>query len=138
MIEVRLNQLVLIQGKEGQLLRLEEAQPNGDRPRRLLTLVIGRHEAEEIGRCLRATATPRPLTHQLAASLVEALGGKLVGAVINDLRDGTFYARLTLESPNGRVQVDCRPSDAIALSLRCASPIHVAEQVMAEAGAEQA
>ncbi|MBC8330114.1 MAG: bifunctional nuclease family protein [Planctomycetes bacterium] len=138
MIEVRLNQLVVIKDNDSQVLRLEEATPLEGKPRRLMTLVIGPTEAAEISRCIQKIEAPRPLTHQLALAIATQLGGTLQRTVIHDLRGGTFYAEMTLDGPAGAVKVDCRPSDAIALSLRAGSPVYVTEQVMAEAGAERA
>jgi bifunctional DNase/RNase len=72
---------------------------------------------------------PRPLTHDLMKNILDLLGGELVDVCINELRDGTFFARLNLEAQ----EIDSRPSDAIALAVRYGAPIYVAEKVMAEA-----
>ncbi|MDW7997606.1 MAG: DUF151 domain-containing protein, partial [Bacteroidota bacterium] len=73
----------------------------------------------------------RPMTHDLLKNVIEALESNLAEVCVHDLRDGTFYAYLLLE--DGEVEVDSRPSDAIALALRCGAPIYVAEEVMKEA-----
>jgi len=138
MIEVRLNQLVVIKDNDSQIVRLEESQARDGQARRVLTLVIGPAEAAEISRCIQAADSPRPLTHQLALSLATQLGGKIERTVIHDLQGGIFFAEMTVRGPAGEVKVDCRPSDAIALSLRAGSPVFVSEKVMAEAGAERA
>ncbi|RMH02792.1 MAG: bifunctional nuclease family protein [Planctomycetota bacterium] len=133
-IEVRLSQLVVVEKGGYQFVRLEECEPASTAGRRVLTLVIGPAEAAEIGRCLSKEQTLRPLTHQLAFDILSRLGGKIERLVIHDLRDSTYYGRLDLATPQGPVELDCRPSDGIALSLRAGTPIFVAEKVMAEAG----
>jgi bifunctional DNase/RNase len=72
---------------------------------------------------------PRPLTHDLMKNLIDLLGGELVDVYISELREGTFFARLNLDTQ----EIDSRPSDAIALAVRYGAPIFVAEKVMAEA-----
>lgn len=98
-------------------------------PRRL-PIVIGAFEAQSIALEIENIKPPRPLTHDLMKNLIDALGGDLIDVTINDLRDGTFYARLNLDTQ----EIDSRPSDAIALAVRFGAPIYVAEKVMEEAG----
>ncbi|HOV99365.1 MAG TPA: DUF151 domain-containing protein [Bacteroidota bacterium] len=97
-------------------------------PRRL-PIIIGAFEAQSIALEIENIKPPRPLTHDLMKSLIDALGGDLIDVTINDLRDGTFYARLNLDTQ----EIDSRPSDAIALAVRFGAPIYVAEKVMDEA-----
>jgi bifunctional DNase/RNase len=97
-------------------------------PRRL-PIIIGAFEAQSIALQMEGITPPRPLTHDLMKNLIDTLGGDLVDVLINDLRDGTFYARLTLDTQ----ELDSRPSDAIALAVRFNVPIFVAEKVMEEA-----
>ena len=125
--EVRLSRLILVDNAEPQYLQLEEVAPTNER--RKLTMVIGASEAEEIQRCMQKIDTPRPLTHELAFSLVQGLGGELREAVIHNLDEGTYFAQLYLEKAGGNYAVDCRPSDAVALTLRGAAPIYVTEDV---------
>ncbi len=99
---------------------------------RRLSILIGADLAQSIALELEAIKPPRPVTHDLLKNVIEALGSALQEVVINDLRDGTFYAALVLEGTG--VEVDARPSDAIALAIRCGAPIYVAESVLAEAG----
>lgn len=100
-------------------------------PRRL-SILIGQDSAQNIALELEAIKPPRPVTHDLLKSVLDTLGVNLVEVTISELRDGTFYALLTLDAtPN---ELDARPSDAIALAIRCGSPIYVAESVMREAG----
>jgi bifunctional DNase/RNase len=72
---------------------------------------------------------PRPLTHDLMKNLIDLLGGELIDVLISELRDGTFFARINLDTQ----EIDARPSDAIAIAVRYGAPIFVAEKVMAEA-----
>ncbi len=98
---------------------------------RRLPIIIGAFEAQAIALELEGMRPPRPMTHDLLKSIIEALDSNVVEVCIHSLRDGTFYAYLLLE--DGEVEVDARPSDAIALALRCSAPIYVAEDVMEEA-----
>lgn len=100
-------------------------------------ILIGSNEAAEIQRVLAQVEVQRPLTHQLLADAVGALGARLAEIRIVSLRQSTFFAQLVLardgEEP---VEVDARPSDAIALALRAGCPIRVSEQVMRDAATE--
>lgn len=97
---------------------------------RVFSITIGNSEANEIHRVIHAGKTARPLTHQLASDILAALGGKLVEVRITALKENTFFAQLLIDGPNGRAEVDARPSDAIALALRSRAPIQVAEAVL--------
>ena len=97
---------------------------------RYLPIWIGPCEAESITIELQGVAVARPLTHDLLKTVVINLGGKVSQVVVNDLRNDTFYARILL-SVNGRqMEIDARPSDAIALAVRARVSIYVAEAVM--------
>ena len=99
-------------------------------PRRL-PIIIGAFEAQSIALEMEGIKPPRPLTHDLMKSIIDTLGGALNDVTINDLRDGTFYAQLSMDDTT---EVDSRPSDAIALAVRFGVPIFVADKVMDEAG----
>lgn len=99
---------------------------------RRLSILIGAEVAQSIALELESIKPPRPVTHDLLKNVVEALGATVLEVTINDLRDGTFYATLTLDATPQ--EIDARPSDAIALAIRCGAPIYVAESVMHEAG----
>jgi hypothetical protein len=75
----------------------------------------------------------RPLTHDLLKALVEALGAEVIRIIINDLKEGTFYARIHLRRNGEELDIDSRPSDAIALAVRWGAPIYVAEKVIEKA-----
>lgn len=99
---------------------------------RRLPIVIGAFEAQAIALEMEGIRPPRPMTHDLMKISMETLGASLVEVVINDLNDGTFYAQLILDTTS--VEIDARPSDAIALAVRFQSPIYVSEDVINEAG----
>jgi bifunctional DNase/RNase len=99
---------------------------------RTFPIVVGLPEAFAIERRLKGIEIPRPQTHDLLASTIRQLGGELREIVINDLVEGTFYARLIVEQNGQDVEIDSRPSDAIALGVAEDVPIYVAEHVLDE------
>jgi bifunctional DNase/RNase len=101
---------------------------------RYLLIWIGNPEAGAIALALQGVPPPRPLTHDLLKAVIESLGARVVSIIVNDLVDNTFYARIMLEIDGHEVDVDARPSDAIALALRTQAPIYVSEKVLDEAG----
>lgn len=101
---------------------------------RYLPIWIGPFEAEAITMGLNRTEVGRPLTHDLLFGLVGHLGAVVERIVVSDLRDETFYARIVLNQDGQRIEVDSRPSDAIALAVRAEVPIFVADEVMDRAG----
>jgi uncharacterized protein len=101
---------------------------------RYLFIWIATAEAYSIAMELQGTAPQRPLTHDLLKSVIAELGGKLVSVIVNDLTEDIFYARLVLDADGRHVEVDSRPSDAIALAVRAKVPIYVAESVLDSAG----
>lgn len=96
---------------------------------RRLPIIIGAFEAQSIALEMEGIKPPRPLTHDLLKNIIDSLGSALNDVYINELRDGTFYAKLSLDSQ----EIDSRPSDAIALAVRYGVPIFVADKVMDEA-----
>ncbi len=97
---------------------------------RKFPIVIGLPEAFAIERRLKGLEIPRPQTHDLLASTIRHLGGSLKQIIVNDLVDGTFYARLIIDQDGQAIEVDSRPSDAIALGVAEDVPIYVAEHVI--------
>jgi len=97
---------------------------------RRLPIIIGAFEAQSIALEMEGIKPPRPLTHDLLKNVMDSLGASLNDVFINDLKDGTFYAKLGLDAQ----EIDSRPSDAIALAVRYGVPIFVADKVMEEAG----
>ena len=127
MVEVQLSRIVIRETSDQQCIYLKEK--DGERQ---FPIVIGLFEALAIDRKVRDRQMPRPMTHDLMASLVLALGAKLDRVVVSDLKDNTFYARLVMARRGAEdpVQVDARPSDAIALAVHLDSPIFVEERVL--------
>lgn len=100
---------------------------------RYLPIWIGPFEAEAITLKLQGVEVPRPLTHDLLKSLITKMGAKVSHVLVNDLRNDTFYAQIVMDSNGQRIEIDSRPSDAIALAVRVNAPIFVAEEVMEKA-----
>jgi bifunctional DNase/RNase len=105
-------------------LILREVQGN-----RRLPIIIGQAEAQSIALEMEGIKPPRPLTHDLMKNIITAFGAELTDVVIDELRDGTFFAKLNIDNQ----QIDSRPSDAIALAVRYGVQIFVAAPVMDEA-----
>ncbi len=104
---------------------------NGERR---LPIIIGAFEAQSIALEMEGIKPPRPLTHDLMKNIIDTFGVSLLDVFINELRDGTFYAKITIEGSSDNQEVDSRPSDAIALAVRYGAPIYVADAVLSEAG----
>lgn len=95
-----------------------------------LPIWIGLFEANAIALELEGVGTPRPMTHDLLRAIIQGLSARVVAVVVHALVENTFHAKVVLREPGGRdVEVDARPSDAIALALRCRAPIRVVEGV---------
>ena len=128
-MEVRmdLSQIVISETRDQQLIVLRER--NGTRE---LPIVIGLDVAFAIDRRVKGVHLSRPLTHDLLANVIESLGAELEKIVVNDLRQHTFYAKLVIRNQGELVEVDSRPSDAIALGVATEVPIYVEEHVLRE------
>jgi bifunctional DNase/RNase len=96
--------------------------------------VIGPYEADAITIKLQGVEIARPLTHDLLQQSIVKLGVKVSHILVNDLHDDTFYARIVMDREGERIELDARPSDAIALAVRVQVPIFVSESVMERAG----
>jgi hypothetical protein len=83
---------------------------------------------------LQGVEPPRPQTHDLLKQILDRLGVSVAGVLIDDVRDETFFAQISLSTPNGLVEIDSRPSDAIALAVRAKAPIRALERVLDVAG----
>ena len=123
-VEVELSRIIINETSDQQIIVLKER--NGQRS---FPIVIGIVEAFAIDRRLKGIKAPRPMTHDLLDSVIENLGTKIKKTVINDLRNHTFYAKIYLDSDGRTVEIDSRPSDAIALGVASNAPIYVAEHV---------
>ncbi|MBM4175519.1 MAG: hypothetical protein FJ213_05015 [Ignavibacteria bacterium] len=100
---------------------------------RRLPIIIGAFEAQAIALELEGIKPPRPLTHDLTKTIIESLGGQLIEIVIDELRDNTFFAKMIFELSTLSQEIDARPSDAIAMSVRFRCPIFANEKVLEEA-----
>jgi len=127
MIPVKVDQLFL--SNVGFVVLLK-----GVKDERCLPIFIGAAEAQAIAIQINDVKVPRPLTHDLLKNVLDCLECRVRKIEVCDLKEGTFFARLVLDRGGDEVSMDTRPSDAIALALRCSAPIFVAEKVMDEAG----
>jgi uncharacterized protein len=101
---------------------------------RYLPIWIGPSEADAIAVKLQGVSVPRPLTHDLLISVIDALGATINSIVVSDLKNDTFYAKILLNVDGEQMEVDSRPSDALALAVRAEVPIFAEEAVMDKAG----
>jgi hypothetical protein len=101
---------------------------------RYLAIWIGPYEADAITIRLQGVEVARPLTHDLLRQSIQKLGAQVSHILVNDLQDDTFYARVIMDRDGERIELDSRPSDAIALAVRVQAPIFVSEEVMDQAG----
>lgn len=128
MIEMKVENIVL-DPKSNMPIVVLKNRTNG----KSLPIGIGIFEASAIALKLDGVNSPRPLTHDLLKSIIEKLNAKVSKIYINGLKDNTFYAKILLEVARRKLNIDCRPSDAIALALRTNSPIFVEEKIIADA-----
>jgi len=98
--------------------------------KRRLPIIIGQFEAQAIALELEGISPPRPLTHDLLKTLVDNLGATVTEILIDELRDNTFYSKISIDVSSLENSIDARPSDAIALAVRTSAPIFVSETVM--------
>lgn len=101
---------------------------------RYLPIFIGPAEANAIAIKLRGETLPRPLTHDLLHSMIDVLGASVDSIIVSDLKNDTFYAKIILNVGDGQMEVDARPSDALALAVRVEVPIYAEESVLEKAG----
>jgi len=128
---MELKRIIISEIHEQQVITLKEV--DGDRS---FPIVIGIFEATSIDRRVKGITNPRPLTHDLVANTIETMGGDLQDVYINDLREHTYFAKLRVRQEGELVEIDCRPSDAIALAVTAKVPIYVAEDVLGEVWGE--
>jgi uncharacterized protein len=128
-MDVRMNlaRIVIQDTNEEQIIFLREAE--GDRE---FPIVIGNSEAAAIDRRLKGYRGGRPMTHDLLADVIARLGAEIEKIVINDLKDRTFYAKLVLRARGEVLEIDSRPSDAIAVGVASDVPLFVSEHVLRE------
>ncbi len=132
MVQVRVGGVAVdAAGQHVVLLKPIEELPG---PATILPIWIGQLEATSILIAVEGATAPRPLAHDLMKGLLEASGAEVTRVEVTRIDDGTFYAEITLATASGEKVVDARPSDAIALASRTATPLWVADDVLSEAG----
>lgn len=126
-VQMQLSRIIISDINESQVIYLKEI--DGDRH---FPILIGIFEATSIDRRVKEYESPRPLTHDLIVGVVEALGGDLDSVVISELREHTYYAQVRIRYEGEIIEIDSRPSDAIAVAVTCDPPlpIYVAEEVL--------
>jgi hypothetical protein len=127
LVQMELSRILIREITDAQFIELREV--GGERT---FPIVVGKPEAYAIDRRLRGIEPERPQTHELLAGLIESLGGNLSKIHIDDLVDGTFYAKLFVEQGDKEHEIDSRPSDAIAIGVAMQCPIFVEEHVLDE------
>src|SRR5213596_615261 len=124
-IQMELHRIIISEMQERQIIYLKEVDGEREFP-----IQIGSGEALAIDRRLKGIPTQRPMTHDLLASVIEQMGGTVERIEINDLENHTFFARIFIRQNGDTLEVDSRPSDAIALGVATSVPIYVAEHVL--------
>ena len=126
-VQMQLSRIIISEINEQQIIYLKEVDG-----KRQFPILIGIFEATSIDRRVKDFHAPRPLTHDLLVNIVDALGAELDSVVISELRDHTYFAKLRVKRDGELVEIDSRPSDAIAVAVTCdpALPIYVAEEVL--------
>lgn len=130
-VEMVLKRIIISEIHDQQFVELKEVDGG-----RRFTIVIGIFEATSIDRRVKKIASPRPLTHDLIANIIEEMGGELRDILISDLREHTYYAKLRVAVNGEVIEIDSRPSDAIAVAVTAEVPIFVAEEVLDEVANE--
>ncbi len=113
------------------IVRLKTAEGN-----KFLPIWIGHPEAAAILMKLQGATPPRPMTHDLVNDILGELDARVLRITVTELRDNTFYAQITVQRNGTEVEIDSRPSDAIALAIRAEAPIFAADEVIEESGIE--
>jgi len=129
MIEVKVDSIQVSLMSEHRVVILKDIKAE-----RYLPIWIGPYEADAIAIRLRSVEVPRPLTHDLLNNVIADMGGEVSHILVSDLHNDTFYARITVKVNEHCLEIDARPSDAIALAVRANAPIFVEEDILAQAG----
>ncbi len=124
-IRCQLIRIMISETEDSQIIVLKETEGE-----RVFPIVIGFFEAAAIDRRIKGHRLPRPMTHDLLASVIQEMGGRLARIVVTDLKDHTFYANLVVERNGDEILIDARPSDAIALAVANDTPIFVEDHVL--------
>lgn len=126
-VQMDLRRIIINEIDDSQVIVLKEV--DGERA---FPIVIGFFEATSIDRRVRGLPSPRPLTHDLVNNVIEQMGGELQDIVISELREHTYFAKLRVRMDGELIDIDCRPSDAVALAVTAKVPIYVSEDVLSE------
>lgn len=132
MVEMKLESVTTDSNSKAPVLILEEKEESESK--RLLLIWVGESEAWAIDSKLKNESMPRPMTHDLMKNILDALSATVIAIHINAFKDATYYATLKLKSESEEYDIDSRPSDAIALALRCDVPIYIDEAVLEQNG----
>jgi bifunctional DNase/RNase len=126
-VQMELSRIIISEINDQQVIYLKEV--DGDRS---FPILIGIFEATSIDRRVKGHESPRPLTHDLLVRVAEHLGGEFQSVVISELKEHTYFAKLQIKHEGEIVEVDARPSDAIAVAVTCDPqlPIYVSEEVL--------
>ena len=126
-VPMELSRIIISEVNDQQVIYLKEV--DGDRT---FPILIGIFEATSIDRRVKHYHSPRPLTHDLLVGIVESMGAEIQDVVISELKEHTYFARLRIRYEGELIEVDARPSDAIAVAVTCDPPlpIYVAEEVL--------
>ena len=132
-VEMKLSRIIISEINEQQVIYLREVEGHRQFP-----ILIGIFEATSIDRRVKHYESPRPLTHDLLVNAVESMGGELESVIITELRDHTYFANLRVRYEGEMIDIDARPSDAIAVAVTCDPPlpIYVSEEVLEDAASE--
>src|SRR5262245_37645629 len=122
-VQMELRRIIISEVDEHQVIVLKEVEGE-----RTFPIVIEIFVATSIDRRVRGLQSPRPLTHDLIASVIDQLGGEVQDVVISDLEEHTYFAKLRVRRDGELTEIDCRPSDAIAVAVTAKVPIYVNEQ----------
>jgi bifunctional DNase/RNase len=133
-VQMELSRIIISEINDQQVIYLKEV--DGDRT---FPILIGIFEATSIDRRVKQYHSPRPLTHDLLVNIVENLGAELQDVVISELKDHTYFAKLRVRHEGELIEIDSRPSDAIAVAVTCDPqlPIYVSEEVLNDVLGEQ-
>jgi uncharacterized protein len=126
-VAMELSRIIISEINEQQVIYLKEVEGT-----RTFPILIGIFEATSIDRRVKGFQAPRPLTHDLLVSAVESIGAEFQDVVISELKEHTYYAKLRVRNEGELIEIDARPSDAIAVAVTCDPPlpIYVSEDVL--------
>ena len=130
-VQMELRRIIISEISEQQIIMLREVDCESGEPR-TFHIVIGIFEATSIDRRVKNIPNPRPLTHDLINNVIDLLGGDLQDVFISELREHTYYAKIRVRRDGELIEIDARPSDAVALAVSAKVPIYVAEDVLQE------